>query len=139
MFFLKKNFSDDGMWDIRGGRKRISNYGLVLKINGMDSLPYWKDDSCNALNGTVSTMFQPPLKFGLDLMTFEIEYCRARTFLFGKEEMLRGVQAYHFEFKKDDLFSPEKNSDNWCFCPYEEASRCAMNGMGHLAPCMEGR
>ncbi|ODN03060.1 Scavenger receptor class B member 1 [Orchesella cincta] len=136
--FEKKNFSDDGIWEITGGRKRNSAYGAMEKINAMDTLPYWKDDTCNALNGTVPTMFQPPLKAGRAMQTFEIEYCRSRTFEYEKEEMLRGVQSFRYLFKKEDMFSPEKNPDNWCFCPYEDASKCNLNGIGHLAPCMEG-
>lgn len=104
----------------------------------MDTLPHWKDDTCNALNGSVSTMFQPPLQHGRHLQTFELEYCRARTFEFEKDEMLRGVQAYKYQFKKDDLFSTEKNPDNWCFCPEEDSSKCSISGILNLGPCMQG-
>lgn len=104
----------------------------------MDSLPYWKDDTCNELNGTVPTMFKPPLTSGKSMQTYELEYCRARTFHFEKDEMFKGVSAYFYKFRPDDLYSPEKNPDNWCFCPYDDASKCGVNGIGHLAPCMEG-
>jgi len=105
----------------------------------MDTLPYWKDDACNAVaNRTDGTLFPPPIKESKVMQVFYPEFCRSRNYKFEMYVISHDLKGMRFRIPPSFMESPAKNPENWCFCPYEEISRCGWDGIEYLTPCHEG-
>ncbi|CAG7818160.1 unnamed protein product [Allacma fusca] len=138
MDLMRKNSSDggDGEWLIQTGRNVSEHFGKIVGWNGYDVLPYYKGDTCNALNGTDGSIYHPFITEMTPMHMFAPEMCRSVYFNKGESMEVHNVEAWRYHMEPNTLNGPEKNPDNWCFCPGEGA--CGPDGVHSIEACLDG-
>ena len=75
-FFVGKNNSADGIYNIHSGVSDSSQLGNVLRFNYQDSMTEWATPYANMLNGSDGTL-HPPAVNKSDLYIFNSDLCRS--------------------------------------------------------------
>ena len=119
------------------GRNHSSHFGKVVGWNGFDVLPFYKADTCNALNGTDGTIFPPFVKENDAMYVYSPEMCRSVPYARGEMMVIHNVEAYRYHVDPNALMGAEKNPDNACFCTSDDSSKCK-DGIHQLDTCLNG-
>ncbi|GIY62946.1 scavenger receptor class B member 1 [Caerostris darwini] len=114
-WFYDKNATDDGMFTVFTGHDDLLKLNFIQKWNGKSSLNYWKNDTCNAINGTNAEL-GPPLRENQTTYTFfQPLACRSLTFDYVEEKFHKGFKSKRFQNTRKIFANELENPDNYCF------------------------
>lgn len=97
----------------------------------------YKDDSCNAINGSDGTMNPPFIEPGVtELYAFVPEICRSVRWQYLFDAVTHGINVARYTLPA--IESVPENPDKWCFCPKEDPMQCDIAGLESLTACFQG-
>ncbi|KAK7007733.1 putative cd36, partial [Halocaridina rubra] len=90
-FFVNKNGSTDGIFNVYTGADDMSKYTTIVSFNHMEKLKYWNTDECNEIKGTDGSSFPPPVADSTVLYMFNDNLCRSVPLTFWKDIEMFGI------------------------------------------------
>lgn len=112
----------------------MHEFGLLAKLNGQETLPYWKDAPCNALHASEGSFFPPRYFTKQDIVhVYDKDLCRILPLQYKYPVKKHGIDADYFTIKDNVFETVQKNPDNKCFCPKNEY--CPPKGLQNISPC----
>ncbi|XP_035232848.1 lysosome membrane protein 2-like [Stegodyphus dumicola] len=129
-----KNATDEGLFTVFTGESDHKKMNLIKEWNGSKKLTFWKDDTCNMMNGTNAEV-GPALTENQNSYTFfQPLICRSLTFNYTRDVNHKTIFCRRFESSTETLASSTINPDNWCF----ETDPDLKSGSQDLSPCQFG-
>lgn len=92
---LQLNSSDvySGQSRIRRGIRNLHEIGDLVEHNHMQYLSIWKDDECDAIQGTDGFFFHPFLQKGVNLYATHTFYCRSLMYHYESTVKFAGMKS----------------------------------------------
>ncbi|XP_064114979.1 lysosome membrane protein 2-like isoform X1 [Macrobrachium nipponense] len=135
-FFINKNGSTDGLFNVFTGEETMKKYGIIDSFNYMKKLDYWKTKECNMLNGTDGSIFPPGVTDDTVLYMFNDNLCRSVPLTFAGDIEQYGIISKRFAPPKDVFADVDKNPNNDCFCV--DGPPCLGGGLFNISACKFG-
>ncbi|CAG0919554.1 unnamed protein product [Notodromas monacha] len=112
----------------------IARKGLIKDFDGMTQLPFWAEDSCNAIHGSDGSAFPPDIDTSKTLYIFNPKFCRAMPLVYDGDVFHDGIRTARMTPPEDafDVAQP----DNACFCL--DPPDCAPKGLFNISACQFG-
>jgi len=136
-WFMNKNNSDDGQYEIMTGLGNVSHENQVVSWNGKQNLDVWRSSYCNMINGTDGSMFHPFVSKKDSFFLYSTDICRSISIVFEKESSVSGIPTYRFVVPESAFASPTDNPDNLCYCTPDD-SHCLSTGVLNVSACQFG-
>ncbi|XP_066149330.1 lysosome membrane protein 2 isoform X1 [Euwallacea fornicatus] len=132
--FITRNGTLPEVHTIYTGEKGMQEFGLIASLNGKNTLPYWKDPPCNAINASEGSFFPPRYYTKKDVIyLYDKDICRTFPMQFRESGQKHDI-AYDLYTPTDNMFESVKNNpDNKCYCPGNEY--CPPKGLQNISPC----
>lgn len=120
------------------GHTSMARMGLLDKLNGLDTLPFWSEAPCNSIKASEGSFFPPRDITHEDLVAiYDKDLCRAFPLQYRRRVDKDGISAGYYT-PPDSIFAPSMEyPDNRCFCPPGESpeSPCELRGLQNISPC----
>ncbi|XP_035232833.1 lysosome membrane protein 2-like [Stegodyphus dumicola] len=129
-----KNATDEGLFTVFTGETDHKKMNFIKEWNGSEKLKFWKDDTCNMMNGTNAEVGPALMKNQKNYTFFQPLICRSLTFNYSRDLNHNNIFCRRFESSTETLASSSINSDNWCF----ETDLDLKSGTQDLSPCQFG-
>ncbi|XP_046422047.1 scavenger receptor class B member 1 isoform X2 [Neodiprion pinetum] len=133
---LLRNGTLSEVHTIYTGEKGMKNFGLLNKLNGMDTLPFWPKEPCNSISASEGSFFPPRDTTGSDIVhLWDKDICRILPLQYRGPADKTGIRADLYT-PTDTIFDPpsEETPDNECFCQ-DEPENCPVRGLQNISPC----
>ncbi|XP_076823960.1 platelet glycoprotein 4-like [Clavelina lepadiformis] len=121
-----------------GKKNRPDLINVITSYKSMTKLDYWNSTECNMLNGTDGTTTPPFLTPDRKIYFFVDDVCRSLYSVFEKEETIKKIPAYKYVVPPEVFQCPDKNPDNFCYCPDPDDELCHHDGGLLIEACMAG-
>ncbi|KAL4234338.1 Scavenger receptor class B [Mactra antiquata] len=134
-FFMNKNDTDDGVYNVFTGEKDIDQLGVIDRYNGTKYLKFWSTQWANMINGSDGTLGPPYLDKSRLMPTFSSDICRSVFGIFKSDvQTKQGINLWRFEAPKNYLANASVNPDNVGFCT-PDAEHCLGAGLFNGTNC----
>ncbi|KAK3707384.1 hypothetical protein RRG08_034442 [Elysia crispata] len=135
-YFIRKNYTDDGVYTVHTGETDIQKLGIITNFNGADQLDIWTTPWANMLNGTDGTL-GPPFRFDAEFSpVFVSDICRSIKGVYKKDvETPQGIKLRRFGGDHRDMLNATENPDNIGFCTPQ--TNCLPSGLLNSTLCQE--
>ncbi|XP_046743031.1 scavenger receptor class B member 1 isoform X1 [Diprion similis] len=133
---LGRNGTLSEVHTIYTGEKGMKNFGLLNKLNGRDTLPFWPKEPCNSISASEGSFFPPRDTTGSDIVhLWDKDICRILPLQYRGPADKTGIRADLYT-PTDTIFDPpsEETPDNECFCQ-DEPENCPVRGLQNISPC----
>ncbi|CAH1403132.1 unnamed protein product [Nezara viridula] len=128
------NFDGDSSTTF-SGQKDIRRSGLIDNYRGTPYLPHWPSPPCNNVSyASDGTKFPSRITKDQELLFFRRSLCRSMPLVRVGEEVVSGMHAYRYNFKKNALDNGEVDPKNKCFCK----NKCFPRGIFDVQDCYYG-
>nr|XP_022905931.1 scavenger receptor class B member 1-like isoform X2 [Onthophagus taurus] len=118
------------------GETSMEEFGYIDNVNGLRTLPYWKDAPCNNIRASEGSFF-PPRYFSKDkeqiYYLYDKDVCRLIPLQYRKTEAKSGITVDLYTPADNMYESVENYPENKCFCPGNEY--CPPSGLQSIIPC----
>jgi len=135
-YFYEQNSTTSPKYVVHAGIKDNTKFGQIISFKGQKEVSFWGEDSCNAINGSDTTVYTPMVTKETILRGYERDICRSVYMEFKKEDEIDGIKGYRFGLPQD--FFDGSTSYNQCFCLEDDKSKCPKNGALSISPCKFG-
>ncbi|XP_005103573.2 scavenger receptor class B member 1 [Aplysia californica] len=134
-YFIRKNYTDDGVYTIMTGATNINLLGIITEYNGRSHLDIWTSRWANMVNGSDGTL-GPPFRFS-DQYTpvFVSDICRSIRGLYYEDVQVKGITVRRYGGDRYDMANATVNPDNIGFCT--PRSKCLPTGLLNSTLCQE--
>ncbi|XP_056647456.1 scavenger receptor class B member 1 [Diorhabda sublineata] len=131
---IKRNGTLPEVHNIYTGVSGMHEFGLINKLNGKDTLPYWPEAPCNKLKSSEGSFFPPRYFTNEDFVyIYDKDVCRIFPLQYRESISKHGISADLYTPPDDVFETVDKNPDNKCFCPGNEF--CPPKGLQNISPC----
>ncbi|VEN62054.1 unnamed protein product [Callosobruchus maculatus] len=132
--FIQRNGTLPEVHNIYTGMTGMHEFGYIAKLNGKDTLPYWKNAPCNALRASEGSFFPPRYFTNQDMVhIYDKDLCRILPMQYRKSVSKHGIAADLFTPADTTFESVDKYPENKCYCPGNEF--CPPRGLQNISPC----
>lgn len=129
-----KNNTNDGVFTVFTGADDSTKAGIIDKWNGLEKLRFWKEDSCNIINGT-SIETGPPLDDDQkNYVFYQTIFCRSIPYSYTGDVRHYGILTKRFEATSSVFANGTENPDNACYDVHKEYP----SGVLDVSPCQFG-
>ncbi|XP_019765703.1 scavenger receptor class B member 1 isoform X2 [Dendroctonus ponderosae] len=131
---ITRNGTLSEVQNIYTGDTDMQEFGLLARINGRETLPYWSDAPCNDLRASEGSFFPPRYFTNKDMVyIYDKDVCRTFPMQYRASGRKHGLD-YDLYTSADNIFdSVDENPENKCFCPGNEF--CPPKGLQNISPC----
>ncbi|GFR77859.1 scavenger receptor class B member 1, partial [Elysia marginata] len=135
-YFIRKNYTDDGIYTVDTGETDYHKLGFITDYNGEDHLDIWTNTWANMVNGTDGTL-GPPFRFDAQVSPiFVSDICRSIKGIYKKDvETPQGIELRRFGGDRRDMLNATENPDNIGFCTPQ--TNCLPTGLLNSTLCQE--
>lgn len=158
IYIQQRNGTLPEVHNIYTGETGMHEFGLIEKLNGKNTLPFWKDSPCNTLRASEGSFFPPRYFTKNDILhIYDKDLCRIMPLQYRGPVTKHGwcyCEHFHIESNEmyeifvgisadlytpsDDMFETVSNNpDNKCYCPGNEY--CPPKGLQNIGPCHFGK
>nr|CAH7723411.1 unnamed protein product [Callosobruchus chinensis] len=132
--FIQRNGTLPEVHNIYTGTTGMHEFGYIAKLNGKDTLPYWKKAPCNALRASEGSFFPPRYFTNQDMVhIYDKDLCRILPMQYRKSVSKHGIAADLFTPADTTFESVDRYPENKCYCPGNEF--CPPRGLQNISPC----
>ncbi|XP_071514706.1 lysosome membrane protein 2-like [Panulirus ornatus] len=135
-FFIDKNGSTDGLFNVFTGVNDITKYTTIDTFNHERELAFWKTDECNKIQGTDGSSFPPDVKRDSILFMFNENLCRSVPLVFWHYVEEDGVKSMRFSPPADVFANVSVKPENECYCV--GGPPCIGGGVFNISSCKFG-
>jgi len=135
-FFIDKNNSLEGVYEVKTGQNDVYEIGQMVKFQDKTELDFWSTEECNTMRGTDGTIFHPDLNRNETLYIFNMNLCQSLPLVYQQDVQHHGINTYRFVPPADVFGTPEENPRNECFC--SDSGQCAPSGLFNISKCQFG-
>ncbi|KAF5296337.1 hypothetical protein FQA39_LY12554 [Lamprigera yunnana] len=131
---IKRNGTLAEVHTINTGYTGMDKFGLLDKLNGKDSLPYWSEKPCSDIAASEGSFFPPRDVTKSDIVhIYDKDLCRILPLKYRGPAVKQGI-AVDLYTPPDNVFETvSKNPNNKCYCPDNEF--CPPKGLQNISPC----
>ncbi|KYN44674.1 Scavenger receptor class B member 1 [Trachymyrmex septentrionalis] len=137
MLAMKTGLDKDRITMHTGSRDK-KNFGMIDRVNGLNSRVVWDDEQCDKIEGTEG-IFSPYLiqDTSKPLYVYAKDMCRKIPLHFAEQVTIYDIPSLRYKFTPDAYnFS---NKQNECFCPKVYDKRvCPPSGLFNMSACNDG-
>ncbi|GFO25384.1 scavenger receptor class b, member 2 [Plakobranchus ocellatus] len=135
-YFIRKNYTDDGVYTVNTGETDIHRLAFIERYNGADSLDMWTTSWANMVNGTDGTV-GPPFRFDAEVSpVFVSDICRSIKGIYRENvKTPQGIELRRFGGDRRDMENATMNPDNIGFCTPQ--TNCLPSGLLNSTLCQE--
>ncbi|XP_043285860.1 scavenger receptor class B member 1 [Venturia canescens] len=133
---LGRNGTLNEVSTIYTGHTDMKDFGMINRLNGLESLPYWSEEPCNSIRASEGSFFPPRDKTGDDIIhVWDKDLCRTLPLQYRGPVEKTGIPADLYT-PADNVFDPPslESPDNECFCP-DDPKSCPPKGLQDISPC----
>ncbi|CAH1980103.1 unnamed protein product [Acanthoscelides obtectus] len=132
--FIQRNGTLPEVHNIYTGMTGMHEFGYLARLNGKETLPFWKDAPCNALRASEGSFFPPRYFTNQDMVhLYDKDLCRILPMQYRKSVSKHGIAADLFTPADTTFESVDKYPANKCYCPGNEF--CPPRGLQNISPC----
>lgn len=135
-FFINKNGSTDGLFNVYTGADDMTKYTTIDTFNHMKELKYWKTDECNKIKGTDGSSFPPGVTDDTVLYMFNDNLCRSVPLTYWHDVEKFGLFAKRFSPPADVFANVTVKPENECYCV--GGPPCLGGGLFNISACKFG-
>ena len=123
-------------WISITGEGNPYNLSKISSYNGSEFLKVWNGDTCNRVQGSDGSTFNPYIQTEERLWFFNDQLCRSLPLVFDREVKSGELPGYRF-VPDENVFKLdfEKYPENSCFCKDEELCQMIGDGMFAVSKC----
>jgi len=136
-FFVGKNQSQGlPSYTMYTGEGNPYNLSKISSYNGSEFLKVWNSDTCNRVQGSDGSTFNPYIQTAERLWFFNDQLCRSMPLVFDQEVKSGELPGYRF-VPDENVFKInfEKYPENSCFCDGEDLCDMIGDGMFAVSKC----
>ncbi|CAL1526390.1 unnamed protein product [Lymnaea stagnalis] len=135
-YFIRKNFTDDGVYTVYTGETDANLVGEIEKYNGDSSVNIWSTEWANMVNGSDGTL-NPPFGFDEEYShVFVSDICRSIRGKYKTDVTIpQGIKLRRFGGDQNDMKNATLNPDNIGFCTPNTS--CLPTGLLNSTLCQE--
>lgn len=121
---------------INTGHSGMDKFGYIDRLNGMDTLPYWKDPPCNNIAASEGSFFPPRAYTNSNVVyVYDKDLCRIMPLEYVKSIVKDGIDADLYELPENTYGDSQNNENNSC---YDTHDYRAVKGLQNISPCQYG-
>lgn len=135
-FFIDKNGSTDGYFNVWTGEHDMGRYTEINNVNHQSSLSFWKTDECNKIKGSDGTSYPPGVTKDSTLYMYNVNFCRSMPITYWHDIEKYGIKAYRFTPAFEVFGNLSVNPDNECYCV--GGPPCSGTGLFNVSICQFG-
>ena len=138
-YFMRRNFTDDGVYTVSTGAEDISTLGDVTAWNYKDSLDIWTTNSSNMINGSDGSL-GPPFMFNVsESSVYVSDICRSIRGVYLQDVHVKGIRLRRFGGDPYDMANASVNPQNYGFCTPAGTpiDKCLPSGLLNSTKCQE--
>ncbi|XP_042228429.1 lysosome membrane protein 2-like [Homarus americanus] len=135
-FFIEKNGSNDGLFNVFTGVHDMTKYTTIDTFNREQELSFWKTDECNQIKGTDGSSFPPGVTEDTVLYMFNENLCRSIPLTFWHDIEEDGILGMRFSPPIDVFANTTVKPDNDCYCV--GGPPCIGGGVFNISICKFG-
>ncbi|RWS13067.1 Lysosome membrane protein 2-like protein [Dinothrombium tinctorium] len=133
-----RNNTRTGPLEIYSGIDGKHRPGRIISWKGQKLLKKWKGKSCNMINGSDGTFYDPGLTNGQPLYIFAPDLCRSLRLQFVRATEFEGIAVFDYTFDEKMMRGIDEEPSNDCFCVHSDINKCKVNGFIDLSGCFFG-
>jgi len=138
-YFIRKNYTDDGLYTIFTGKNDYHDLGFIDNYNGKKSLSMWTTPWANMVNGTDGSL-GPPFRFTeTNSPIFVSDICRSINGVYKEDVFVKDIRLRRYGGSQFDMANATANPDNIGYCTPKgtPAEKCVPSGILNSTVCQE--